>query len=452
MIVEEFIKNLFKRLKVWLVGSDEMSSLYFDQVGKTSVIKFISIIISIILVPLVLGYLDQERYGIWITLTTIVQWIRLLDVGMGNGMLIKLSGSIALGQERQGRIYVSTTYVILGAIFLFVLLIFYVVNPYLNWNSILNTEEISNQELMSLSKVVVTFVILGFILQPVVLVYTAHGNSAAGGFIQLIISVLSLILIWLISTFSEGSNLIMLGYIVTGIPVLIYLVVSGYTFLIKYPHFRPSIQLVRIKQSGDLVKLSAQFFIVQITATITYSSIPFIVAQLFSPNEVTIYSISNSIFNLPIMLIGLITAPILPLVTQAFARRELTWIRTMLRKLNIVSLILVGGTILMIVLSPIIYKIWIGDKVIIPFDLTLVIGIYTILSILNTPFSTFLNGIGKIKLLVIMAPIGISSFLGFSILFSRLFDNVIGVAIALSISALIGLLIIPQELKKYIKK
>ncbi len=452
MIVEEFIRNLFRKIKVWLVGSDEMSSLYFDQVGLSSVIKFISIIISIILVPLVLGYLNQEKYGIWVTLTTIVQWIRLLDVGMGNGMRNKLSESIALGQARQGRIYVSTTYVILGTIFLSALLLFYVVNPYLNWNAILNTENISNQELMNLSKVVVTFVILGFILHPVVLVYTAHGNSAAGGFIQLIISMLSLALIWLVSKFAAEGNLILLGWIVTGIPVLVYIVVSVYTFFVKYPQFRPSFRLIRIRQSGNLLKLSAQFFIVQITATITYSSIPFIVAQLFSPNEVTIYSISNSIFNLPIMLISLITAPILPLVTQAFARHDFSWIRTMLRKLNIVSLILVGGTVLMIVLSPIIYKIWIGDKVLIPFNLSLVIGIYTMLSIMVTPFSTFLNGTGRIRLLVILAPIGIMTFIGFSILFSRLFDNVIGVPIALSISALVGLLIIPPELRKYLQK
>ncbi len=450
--MQDFIRKIFLKMKVWLVGSDEMSSLYFNQVGLSTVIKFASIIISIVLVPLVLGYLDQEKYGIWVTLTTIVQWIRLLDVGMGNGMRNKLSESIALGQARQGRIYVSTTYLILGSIFLTALLIFYIINPYLNWNVILNTENISNQELKNLSNVVVTFVVLGFILHPVVLVYTAHGNSAIGGFIQLIISLVSLILIWAVSRFSEKGNLVLLGWIVTGIPVLIYLVFSAYTFLLKYPQFRPSFRLVRIKQSGNLLKLSAQFFIVQITATITYSSIPFIVAQLFSPNEVTIYSISNSIFNLPIMLIGLITAPILPLITQAFARRDFSWILTMLRKLNIVSLILVGGTGLMIVFSPIIYRIWIGDKVFIPFNLSLVIGIYTMLSIIVTPFSTFLNGTGRIKLLVILAPVGIGTFIGFSILFSKLFDNVVGIPIALSISALVGLLIIPRELNRYLKK
>ena len=450
--MQGFPINIFKKVKVWLVGSDDMSSLYFDQVGLSTLIKLGSILISIILVPMVLGYLNQEKYGIWVTLTTIVQWIRLLDVGMGNGMKNKLSESIALGQARQGRIYVSTTYVVLGTIFLSALLLFYVVNPYLNWNAILNTENISNNELMNLGKVVVTFVVLGFILHPVVLVYTAHGNSAAGGFIQLITSLLSLVLIWVVSKFSEKGNLVLLGWVVTGIPVLVYLVVSAYTFLIKYPQFRPSFRLVRIKQSNNLLRLSAQFFIVQITATITYSSIPFIVAQLFSPNEVTIYSISNSIFNLPIMLISLITAPILPLITQAFARRDFAWIRSMLRKLNIVSLILVGGTGLMIVLSPIIYKLWIGEKVFIPFNLSLVIGIYTMLSIMVTPFSTFLNGTGRIRLLVILAPVGISTFIGFSILFSRLFDNVVGVPMALCISALVGLLIIPRELNRYLTR
>ena len=102
--------------------------------------------------PLVLGFLNQEKYGIWITLTTVVNWIRLLDVGMGNGMRNKLAEAIALKQFHQGRIYVSTTYGVLGSIFLLVLFVFYFVNPYLNWQGILNTIAISPSELVRLTQ------------------------------------------------------------------------------------------------------------------------------------------------------------------------------------------------------------------------------------------------------------------------------------------------------------
>lgn len=37
-------------------------------------IKGISIVIGFVFVPLILGYLDPERYGIWLTLSSIVTW------------------------------------------------------------------------------------------------------------------------------------------------------------------------------------------------------------------------------------------------------------------------------------------------------------------------------------------------------------------------------------------
>ena len=274
--------------------------------------------------------------------------------------------------------------------------------------------------------------------------------AAASGFIQLSISLVSLLLIWLASLYADKGNIILLAWIVTGIPVLVYLSVTVYTFHYRFPLLRPSFNLIRISESENLIRLSAQFFVVGITSTIIYSSIPFVVAQLFSPNEVTIFSIANSIFNLPIMFIGLITAPILPLVTQAYARQDYIWIRSMLRKLNLLSWLIVGGVVIMIIISPFIYHIWIGDKVIIPFHLSVAIGIYTIISVLNAPFSTFISGIGKVRILTILSPIGIAMFLGFSIIISWIWNDIVSVSIALSLTSIVGLFVLPVEINKYI--
>ncbi|MBN1181856.1 MAG: oligosaccharide flippase family protein [Bacteroidales bacterium] len=445
-------RRYYSKLKIKTVGPHELSALYFKQAGAFTVIKFLSILISIIYVPIVLGYLDQEKYGIWITLTTIVGWIQLLELGMGGGLRNKLAEALALKQYQKGRVFISTTYVLVGGIFLITLVVFYLINPLLNWNKILNTTLISSSELHTLSNIVVTFIILGIILRPATIVYTAHGRTSVSGVVQLIISLTNLLLIWLVSFFSTKGNIILLATILTGVPVLVYIVFSAYTFFFKYPDLRPSFKLIQIKESEGLVRLSMQFFVVTLTATIVYSSVPFVITQLFSPNEVAVYSIANSIFNLPIMLIGLITTPVLPLVTQAFARQDLSWIRSMLRKMNVFSLVLVVGTIIMIIISPIIYRIWIGTKLSVPFGLSVTVGIYAIINILTTPFSTFINGVGKVRILTILAPLGITIYLGSAILFSKLLNNVIGVPIALSISSLIGLVAIPLTLNKYLKR
>ena len=63
-------------------------------------IQGLSILIGLLYVPLLLNYLTQEKYGIWLTLTSILGWFSYFDIGLGNGLRNKLAESIALGNNR----------------------------------------------------------------------------------------------------------------------------------------------------------------------------------------------------------------------------------------------------------------------------------------------------------------------------------------------------------------
>lgn len=442
------IKHIYTELKTRTVGSHELSSVYFKQFSATFLIKCVSVVLSVIYVPIVLGFLDQEKYGIWVTLTTVVNWIRLLDIGIGGGLQLKLSEAIALKQFQQGRIHVSTTYGIIGGIFLFLLIVFNLFNPLLNWQNILNSSIISQSELLRLTSVTVSFVIVGFILQTVSIVYLAHGDSITGSIIHLIIQILTLLLVFTASILADKGNLFLLAIIVTGIPVLVYGIVTTYTFLHKFPHLRPSFGLIKLRESRSLLTLSLQSFINSITFVIIYGSIPFVVAQLFSPNEVAVFNVAYSLFSMPVMIISLLVHPIKPLVTLAYTKKDYSWIRYMLKKLNMMSLLTVAGTIILILANQYIYHIWIGDKLEIPYILSVTLGIYTIINILQYPYSIIINGTGKILITAILSPINIGLFITLSIFLSRALNNIAGVSIALIFTCLVPLIVFPFWLRK----
>ena len=46
---------------------------------------------SFISVPLVIGYLGSERYGMWITMSSLVAALGPLDLGIGLGLLTVVS-------------------------------------------------------------------------------------------------------------------------------------------------------------------------------------------------------------------------------------------------------------------------------------------------------------------------------------------------------------------------
>ncbi len=421
------------------------------QIVLSYLLRGAGIGISLMYVPLMLTYLSPAQFGLWVAITAVINWLRLCDVGIGNGLRFHLASSLAVGDFKKAKELVSTTYAIIGSIFIGVWLMFLLVNPYFNWQSLLRSDLISSSEYIKIMMIAVTAILFTFILDLVKIVYAAHGDTATGNILQLISSIFSLIGVYLLSLFTVKGQLDLAVAVVALSPLVVYIIATLYTFGNKYAAIRPSFDFVKLKNSNDLFNLSVKFFVVQITATIIFASLPFIITRFYGPESVAQYHVANSIFNLPIMAIGLFTAPLTPFVTREFAKENLAWVRSSLKKALMLSVLVSLGTIVLILLSPQIYKLWLGEKIEIPFKLSVFIGIYTIINVLVTPLSSFMNAIGKIDILLWLAPIGVGMFIGGCFLFDMWIGNVSAIVLALSLTSFVGLIVQPFVLKKYLK-
>src|SRR5690606_23076674 len=100
--------------------------------------KGLGIAISLLLVPLTINYVNPSRYGIWLTLSSIVVWFSFFDIGLSQGLRNKFAEAKARGDNESAQIYVSTTYAILAIIFAVVWLLYLIGSQFLDWSSILN--------------------------------------------------------------------------------------------------------------------------------------------------------------------------------------------------------------------------------------------------------------------------------------------------------------------------
>ena len=110
-------------------------------------VKGCSIVISLLLVPITLGYVSSELYGIWLTLSSVVIWLNFFDVGFTLGLKNKLTEAIALGQWDRGKSLVSTAYFMMTIIFLPLCLLLELFIPFVEWALFLNVSEIYNTEI-----------------------------------------------------------------------------------------------------------------------------------------------------------------------------------------------------------------------------------------------------------------------------------------------------------------
>ena len=105
----------------------------------SGVIKCIGLLTSLLIVPTTLNYLDNEQYGIWMTISSILMWFSYFDVGLGNGMRNYLAQSFSKGDYEQGRVYLTTTLAMLTAIAVLLILISTVCILALDLNRLFNT-------------------------------------------------------------------------------------------------------------------------------------------------------------------------------------------------------------------------------------------------------------------------------------------------------------------------
>lgn len=152
-----------------------------------------------------LGYLNETEYGIWLTLSSIVTWINFFDIGLGNGLRNKLAEALAQNNKILGQEYVSTTVALLVLIMGSIFLIFIIINPFLNWNKILNVTTISPYALTKLVFVIIGFFAIQFIFKFIGIILLADQKSSLNDLLSTVSSLLSLLIIYLLTCFTQGN-------------------------------------------------------------------------------------------------------------------------------------------------------------------------------------------------------------------------------------------------------
>jgi len=361
------------------------------------IVKGVSIAISLILVPLTINYVNPSRYGIWLTLSSIITWFSFFDIGFGNGLRNKFAEALAKGEEDLAKIYVSTTYAILSIIIGIVLLLFICINCFINWPKILNTPQDMAGELSILAAIVFVFFCLRFVFQLINTVLSANQEPAKASFFDLLGSLLSLIIIFTLTKTTSG-NLIYLGATLSFTPVVVLIASSLWLYNHDYKRFAPSIKFVKLSYGRNLMSLGVKFFIIQIAALVLFNTNNIIVTQIFGPKEVTTFDIAFKLFSVVTMIFNIIAIPLWTAFTDAFAKNEFNWIKNTLLKMKKIWVVFIIFTVCLLLSSRWIFKLWLGDSVNIPLSLSIAMSGYVIVNMWQTIHVFFLNGIGKIRL------------------------------------------------------
>jgi len=446
--MKEKVSSALTNLKSALNKGHDRSVKAKKNIFASFIIKGCNIAISLVLVPLTIHYVNPTQYGIWLTLSSIIGWFAFFDIGFGNGLRNKFAEALARNDHQLARIYLSTTYAILGIIILCLLVIFLIINPFLDWTSILNTPASMAAELSTLAILVFVFFCLQFILQLITTIITANQQPAKASFFNFLGSLFSLTVIFILTKTTSGS-LINLALSLGFTPVMVLTASSIWFYTHDYKKYAPSIRYVKFSYARELMGLGLKFFIIQIATVVLYETSNLIIAQLFGPAQVTPYNVAYKYFGIIPMVMGIFMTPFWSAFTEAWVKQDIAWIKATMKKLQLLWVILTLVTLLMLLLSNIVYRFWVGSEILISINISLAMASYVIINAWNGIYSQFVNGVGKIKLQLYIALAGtvinipLAIFLGKQI-------GISGVVLSTTIISILGAITSPIQYNKII--
>ena len=166
---------------------------------------------------------------------------------------------------------------------------------------------------------------------------------------------------------------------------------------------------------------------------------------------VTSYNLAYKYLNLAMMLFSIITAPLWPAYTDAYTKGDYQWMKNTRAKMGKVLLLSIAACALMVVISPLFYNIWIGDRAVVPFAMTVTVAIYVAIYCWMTLNGTLIVGIGKISLETIFVVVGMIIHIPLSLLLSK-YIGAYGVLVSMAFITLVYALVFHIQVGKLLSK
>ena len=437
------------RMKDKFLSGSERTVLIKKNIVVSSLLRMVSILISLMVVPATIHYIHSERYGIWLTLSSIVAWLSYFDFGLAHGFRNRFAEAIAKNEQLLARKYVSTTYVVLAFLFLVIMILASIANGWIHWSSILNVDPALNNELRAVFQILIIFFCINMVAEVFSTLLTASQRPAVSTAIKTGGNLLSLIAI-LVLTYTTKGNLELLAMAFSGIPCLLTILVSVVMFRKgTYRRYAPSFKLVDLTLTRNIVGMGGQFFLIMICLLLIFQFTNIIISRELGAESVTLYNVTYKLFNLVEMVAMIVLAPIWSAYTDAYTRQDFAWMKRSAVKLERMGLLSFLALVILLIISPFIFKWWLGDDVHPSIDVSMAIAFFVFCKIMGNIYMYQLNGTGKVRIQLITYLI-IALFAVPTMIYSCRQWGLVGIIIVPSVAFLLQFILCRIQLQKLI--
>lgn len=359
--------------------------------------RCVTVFTSLLTVRLTIRYLGTERYGLWMSVTSVVAFLTFADLGIGNGLLNAIAEARGRDDVEAVHKYVSSAFFVLLGVATLLLGIFACVYPFIPWTRLFNVSSpLAAHEAGPAVIVFLVCFLTNIPLDVVQRVQTGHQEGYLANF-------------WMIIGNLTGLGcLIMVMHRNGGLPWLILAILGGQIlgvfgnwvqeFGFARPELLPEWAYWDTAAARKILHTGLMFFLLQICGAFTLPLDLIIITQVLGPEAVTQYSVPIRLFLLVGSVANMFIIPLWPAYGEAFARGDSKWVKLTFFHSVGYSVLVFGPAVLgLAAFGKLIVRVWVGPQVHPTWGLLFGMALYEIIIIVASALGIFLNGINKMK-------------------------------------------------------
>ena len=357
----------------------------------------LGMLVSLLVVPVTVGYLGSERYGALMAILSMLAWVTIADLGLGNELNNLLAAAAGRDDESGAREAIASAFWMLVGVTAIVLLAGGFAWRLVDWPAVFNvrTPEAVAEVGPAMGLAFLLFC-LAFPLSVVDRVLISFQQGATANAWAMVGSAATLTAV-LVAARTRGGMLALVAAL-AGAPLAVKAVTAGWLFFFRRPAFRPEWSAATRGTSARLLRHGSTFFVQQVAALVLLSTDNIIIARVLGAEQVTPYSVTWSLLGLTQVLTMAAFPYLWAAYGEALARGDDAWVvRTLGRSL-------VAGTaataLLLVPLTlfgqPII-RLWAGPAAVPPTALLWWMAAWYLFLAPGQMLSAFLNAMGKVR-------------------------------------------------------
>jgi O-antigen/teichoic acid export membrane protein len=353
-------------------------------------------------VPLSIKIAGADGYGLWLTVSSLVAWAGLADLGLGSGLIHSVATACAAADWAMARRHVST------AILTFALLALPMACAVVaigRWTGLAAALGLAQKPglahhaaalfLIGGLAFVVSFGLgwVGALCAAVQEGYRASAASAAAGIATLAL----LLLIRHRAVSLEGFALVQAAP-----PLVCAALLAAALMVGRHKRIaRPRAALWSLASARSIMGQGTPLFVVQLSDLAILNTASFFIARSAGLTEVARYSVSFALFATVAKVCYAVASAYWPAYSDAYAQRDWVWLSAAARKnlaLSAGLMLAAGGAIVLIGRAFVTW--WAGPAVTPPLSLLVALALYSLVAACSATLGVLLNGLGLTRVRV----------------------------------------------------